>query len=238
MCPNVIFNETLVRSTFPQHNWATTQPVMYHILEQDQVNTGCSRGVVSNDPACIGDFCRGLPNTVRKCLSEDAAEVYKLGISGNGEDGSLVPAALVQLTISMAAVGQIVLMVLVAPLADYGYLRKRLMTVCTLLGGISVMCMIVVTPETYWLGCIIIVVSSAFFALSQVLMYAYLPVLLHSIPSTIDRSNVCCPWGPLGVWTRLPDQDLNSDSHESLRVLNQRGTRFQTPASRMVTLPG
>jgi len=39
----------------------------------------------------------------------------------------------------------------------------------------------------------------------------------------VCRSNVCCPWGPLGVWTRLPDQDLNSDSHESLRVLNQRG---------------
>jgi len=25
MCPNVIFNETLVRSTFPQHNWATVR---------------------------------------------------------------------------------------------------------------------------------------------------------------------------------------------------------------------
>jgi MFS-type transporter involved in bile tolerance (Atg22 family) len=164
---------------------------------------------------CVEDWCRGLPTTFSKCLHEDGKKPFIFGVSGKGEDGSFVPSALVTTSTSLSSLGQIFLFLFLAPLADYGTLRKRFMTASTLIGGIITILMVIVRPQTYFLGPIFLVLSNMAFGVSQVVMYAYLPVLLDAMPDKLERPKICCPGGPLGVWSRLHDVQSDAEAGES-----------------------
>jgi MFS-type transporter involved in bile tolerance (Atg22 family) len=93
-----------------------------------------------------------------------------------------MPSTLTVFMVSMTSLAQILVFALVTPLADYGDLRKRMMTFSTVLGSVATACMAFVSADTYWVGCFLLLFSNVMFSISQVAMYAYLPVLLK----------VCC----------------------------------------------
>ena len=224
ICPNVVYNATFVREQFPDHDWGVYQPVMHRIGADLQIAPMCSSNDASRlDPACVGDYCRGLPTTFRSCVDAAGIERFKFGMSGAGDDGSIGPTALVHLTLSLASACQILIFVLVAPMGDYGTLRKKYLTGSTLSGSVALMCLILVTPETYWLGCALLILSNVMFGLSQVIMYAYLPVLLSAIPDQPDKVSSCCSAGPLDVWSRLPSIAAGSSARELIRTHARRG---------------
>ena len=179
ICLNVVQDEPeRVRAMFPGHDWGDGTPVMYRIVERLRAASPSCENSRLTDPACVGDYCWGLPPNFGRCLDQAGEKPLRFGISGQGEDGSWMPSTLTVFMVSMTSLAQILVFALVTPLADYGDLRKRMMTFSTVLGSVATACMAFVSADTYWVGCFLLLFSNVMFSISQVAMYAYLPVLL------------------------------------------------------------
>ena len=86
-------------------------------------------------------------------------------------------------------------------------------------GAASMLLMVFVVPESYWLGSLLMITSNVCFGMTQVLYYAYLPVLLEAIPDYPDRSPP--PRHALSflsvfprVWERLEDLPASSKASD------------------------
>ena len=211
VCPNVVVDEVKIRQAFPAHNW-TGAPVMYTVRTYDAEscwNTG-------PDPWCWQGHCRGLPTIVGQCLEVDGETQYPLGILG---PGSMNPTAFTTLCISLSVLAQLIAFVFLGSVADYGPMRKLLLSLFTAIGSASMVMMLLVSPDNFWLGALLMILSNVCFGMTQVLYSAFLPVILDSIPDTIDRSGKKGCFVTPNVWSRLPDV---ADDSSRLGVLCRR----------------
>jgi len=111
------------------------------------------------------------------------------------------------------------LLFILGAMADYGMLRKRLMIIGAVLGGVfTAVFMAFSTPDIYWLGGIFIILSNLCYGYSVVFYNAFLPVLLRSHPDYInvppeDRAKVRPPNHKFPLVTSLslpPSRTLDS----------------------------
>lgn len=133
-------------------------------------------GKVTRSP-CWTLFCTGPPTSTFECLEADAKteQSWKGTVSFGAI--KLDPTAYATLFISFSVIFQCFTFISVAAVGDHGGNRKFLFVIFSTLGAITTICCIIVTPETYWLGGIFMVVSNVFFGTCFVLYNAWLPLL-------------------------------------------------------------
>lgn len=95
----------------------------------------------------------------------------------------VTPSSFAYYTIGTSVAAQAVTFVSVGALADYGRLRKQMLILCTVLGGMSAIAMaLVLRPTFVWLAAGLTIAQSVFFGTASVFYNAYLPLLVQSHP--------------------------------------------------------
>lgn len=132
VCPNIIRNATAIFNVFPPVPGRANVTSMYYLANFHGL--ACD---TSDDPACVGKYCKGMPLAISDCMEADGATLYPLRILGTSVD----PTSFATLCISLSVGAQAVAFILLGAMADLGSMRKRLLLVASLVGGIfSVMC--------------------------------------------------------------------------------------------------
>jgi len=131
-------------------------------------------------------FCTGPPTSTYECLEADAKTEMKFSVDFGAIE--LDPTAFATLFISFSVFFQVFAFISVAAVGDHGSYRKFLFVIFSTLGAVTTILCIFVTPETYWLGGVFMVLSNVFFGTCFVLYNAWLPLLAadHSKVASID----------------------------------------------------
>lgn len=105
--------------------------------------------------------------------------VYVLGAEIN-------TASFAMYTFSVSVLIQAILIISMSGAADHGSYRKRLLVIFALIGSISTMLFIAVSPNVYLLGALFAIIANTCFGASFVLLNSFLPLLVRHHPSLLD----------------------------------------------------
>lgn len=96
---------------------------------------------------------------------------------------SITPSAFAYYIIGLSVAAQAITFISVGALADYGKLRKGLLSVCTWFGGFSAISMVFVSaPSLIWLAGLMTIILNIFYGTASVFYNAYLPLLVQNHP--------------------------------------------------------
>ncbi len=137
------------------------------------------------------------------CTAANSAVCVVFSLFGGAWD--VTPSAFAYYVIAMSVAAQAVTFVSVGALADYGRLRKFLLTGCTWLGVACLAGMLMVRDER-WLGVagLLTVTLSMFYGTASVFYNAYLPLLVQSHPKYLAL---------LAEAVGAEDQDKNGEAN-------------------------
>lgn len=128
---------------------------------------------------------------------------------------SVTPSAFAYYVIGLSVASQALVFISVGALADYGRLRKGMLTLCTWLGSFSAFSMILVAGPAYvYLAAGLTVILNIFYGTSSVFYNAYLPLLVQNHAKYLEAVTSNSPIG------------------EAQNVTNSQKHRFFTPQQR------
>jgi MFS transporter, UMF1 family len=119
------------------------------------------------------------------CINEpgELCVLWKLG------GWSVTPSAFAYYIIGLSVASQALVFISVGALADYGRLRKLMLTLCTWLGSFSACSMILVAGPAYvYLAAGLTVVLNIFYGTASVFYNAYLPLLVQNHPKYLEAA--------------------------------------------------
>lgn len=126
----------------------------------------------------MNGWCIGLPANLDQC--RDAGGLTPVAVrTTSGVD----PSAYASLGISVSVGIQVFFFIALGSLADYGPLRKQLLLVVSVIGAIGSILCVGINSDTWWAGLPLMVLTNVAFGLSGVVYNAYLPKLVHELPS-------------------------------------------------------
>lgn len=107
---------------------------------------------------------------------------------------SVTPSAFAYYIIGLSVASQALVFISVGALADYGRLRKSMLTLCTWLGSFSACAMILVAGPPYvYLAAGLTVLLNIFYGTASVFYNAYLPLLVQNHPKYLEAATSNAP---------------------------------------------
>lgn len=120
-------------------------------------------------------YCEGPPPTPLWCFESDGSTQHRVYVMfGNYE---MDPTQYVFFFISFSVILQVIAFISLAGLADYGTFRKRLFVSVSVTASITCMLSITVTPETWWLGGVFMVITNVLYGVAVVCYDSWIPEL-------------------------------------------------------------
>mmetsp|Transcript_8478 Transcript_8478/g.25310 ORF Transcript_8478/g.25310 Transcript_8478/m.25310 type:complete len:355 (-) Transcript_8478:11-1075(-) len=110
-------------------------------------------------------------------LSANGTHLHKIELSIG-----VTPSAYALLSMSISVLCQAVAFISVGALGDYGAHRKTVFEVTSTAGSLACICCLLVTPESWWLGIILLVVINVNAGVSWMMYQAWLPLLAAAHP--------------------------------------------------------
>ena len=127
--------------------------------------------------------CPGVVPTTDRCLSLTGGVWSRQPLAVDVYGGSFDPTAFATGAITASVILQLLVLVFLGALADFGSARKRAILTCSVLGGALCVACLGVGPTAVWLGGALLVFSNICIGLQSALSNAYLPLLVNSLPS-------------------------------------------------------
>ena len=165
--------------------------------EVDGVSCKSSRQAWSDGTAsCTKD---GAPYTgeCRVCIEGESTRLWD-GDTGTWRDGdmggrvnffggSVSPFAFASFTLAISVAFQAVVFITTGAWADYGTMRRKGLTVFTLIGcAATTAFLLVLHPSLYWLGGLLAIVSNCAYGSAVVYYNSYLPLLVDDHPAVAE----------------------------------------------------
>ncbi|PLN76518.1 autophagy-related protein 22-1 [Aspergillus taichungensis] len=122
-------------------------------------------------------------------------------------------------TFSLSVFVQAVLIVSMSGAADHGNHRKMLLVTFALIGSISTMLFLSVTPSIYLLGSLFAIVANTCFGASFVLLNSFLPLLVRHHPSLSEGNDEVTPSDSAGSDSHRTTDSRHIGSEETAPLL-------------------
>lgn len=151
----------------------------------------------NQDPACVGNFCRGEVPQAEQCRLADGSGRFRLRSGGGTGSGGIDPTAYATLFISVSVAIQAVMFLTLGAVGDFNNLRRTCMLVSTLVGGIASIGGIFVVADSWWLGGPLLLISNAAFGAGTMMYNAYIGVLVKASPELRDAEFAATTEQPL-----------------------------------------
>ncbi|KAL2833231.1 autophagy-related protein 22-like protein [Aspergillus cavernicola] len=146
--------------------------------------------------------------------SSSQCVVYLLGAEIN-------TASFAMYTFSVSVLIQSILIISMSGAADHGSYRKILLVAFAIVGSISTMLFLPVTPKVYLLGSIFAIVANTCLGASFVLLNSFLPLLVRHHPSLIEEDSDGSSRTPTENSDHSPTTDGLDDANNSRTPLLQ-----------------
>ena len=156
-------------------------------------------------PITIEDLARGSPSAVlasdhtKSCktkvdIPEIAAALLSKGRSHTSNQCvfsllgfEINTASFAMYTFSISVLFQALVVVTMSGAADHGRHRKRMLLIFAVVGAVSTMLYLPITPNTYLLGSLWAIIGNVCFGASFVLLNSFLPLLVRHHPKVLKR---------------------------------------------------
>lgn len=122
-------------------------------------------------------------------------------------------------TFSLSVFVQAILIVSMSGAADHGNHRKMLLVTFALIGSISTMLFLSVTPSVYLLGSLFAIVANTCFGASFVLLNSFLPLLVRHHPSLSEEHDEVAPSDSAGPDSHRTNNSRHVGSEETAPLL-------------------
>lgn len=124
--------------------------------------------------AAIGGYMPLLANDVAKRAADDSCQVY-FGVV------PIRPSSYASIFLSFSVLFQAIVFFCFSAAGDYGNMRKSLLIFFATTGSITTCLSFFITPENWWLGGVLMIITNVLFGASVVFYNAFLPLIIADL---------------------------------------------------------
>ena len=209
VCPNVVRDAGLLAALFGVNG---TAPLAAGVPAEGFFFKGESDAAFWPSESCAAwpssgnVYCPGWPGSAGLCLTAEgdmSKNIFALSVSAGGQ--AWEPSAFVAAMVAIATALQMVVFVSIGSFADYGSLRKSILTVLSVACIVLSVASLSVDVAHWWAGGVIFVLITVAYGTTFVQYNAWLPLLAALDPLVTDAGRTAGPVAARKVFTERMD---------------------------------
>jgi UMF1 family MFS transporter len=209
VCPNVVRDAGLLAALFGANG---TAPLAAGVPAEGFFFKGESDAAFWPSESCAAwpssgnVYCPGWPGSAGLCLTAEgdmSKNIFALSVSAGGQ--AWEPSAFVAAMVAIATALQMVVFVSIGSFADYGSLRKSILTVLSVACIVLSIASLSVDVAQWWAGGVIFVLITVAYGTTFVQYNAWLPLLAALDPLVTDAGRTAGPVAARKVFTERMD---------------------------------